>query len=476
MNYRKNNLIFLCLAQFVDRFSYYGIQSLLLFYVSNILMVPSSASYEIYGAFTALSFIMTILGGWLADQFLGFKRSVLLGLFFLLIGNFALASGIKELIFFGLAIFVGGIGLFLPNNASLLGSFYKNKDNQRAKDFTIFYMASNAGALLGPVIYGLLFIYCWRYPFLLTDLLVIFWFIFYLKNKHKFNKAYERISSTQKRRVWFYHLYAYIAICCVIASSFLLLKYPIFTAKLLMIIGGVSLSFILFKGGQENKKERSHVFLLVFMLFCSLFFFSCAFQIYTSLLMFINGHVNKIILGIKIPAPMFSSLESLFIILMSPSMGNFWKKLSVKNKEPSMLTKQAIGLFCAGLSFGVFALGAYSAFEIRGNASLLWILGGNLLLGLGEICIMPTILSAITQIAPQKMKGLLMGALYLSFAFSGYFASVIGELISEKHFNSVFSYFITYKDIFYLTMLVAVIVYGVSYLTKSFLQEIEVTR
>ena len=183
---QPKSLKFLFFSESIQRFSSYGIQSILMLFLLKSLAYPAEAAYTTYGIFTALSFILAILGGLLADRWIGFRKVVFIGIVLSLIGNIILALNIKALTMLGLTFALCGFGLFLPNNSSLLGSFYDSQDSLRSRGFTIFYIGTNVGGLLGPVVYGILSTYGWHFPFIISGVFLISWIIFYLKFQHYF--------------------------------------------------------------------------------------------------------------------------------------------------------------------------------------------------------------------------------------------------------------------------------------------------
>ncbi len=152
-------LFVLFCGEFVVRFSYWGVQSLLVLYLINNLHLSTTTAYEIFGAFTASTFSLAILGGFLADNFFGYKKTLIIGVLVALLGNIFLYLPGNTFMFFGLACVNYGIGIFLPNNSNLLGCFYSQTDHRRDRGFTIFYMGTNIGGLLGPVSSGILALY-----------------------------------------------------------------------------------------------------------------------------------------------------------------------------------------------------------------------------------------------------------------------------------------------------------------------------
>ena len=183
--------------------------------------------------------------------------------------------------------------------------------------------------------------------------------------------------------------------------------------------------------------------------------------------MFTEQHVNRQLVSWTIPSSAFTSLEPLFIVILAPLIVRLWKKMSERNQEPLPLIKIGVGLLLGGCGFVIFALGTHHAAYSQQNISMLWIITGNLVLGLGVLCIMPTLISAITQYAPKAIKSTMMGLLYLSLAFSGYFASLIGKLtIKNGQYSTPMVYFDVYSKICLLTIVVAIVVLFIGYALK----------
>lgn len=467
MELQPKSLKFLFFSEAIQRFSSYGIQSILLLFLLKALAYPAGLAYTAYGVFTALSFILAILGGLLADRWLGFRKVVFFGIVLSLIGNIILALNIKGFTMLGLTCTLCGFGLFLPNNSSLLGSFYDPEDSRRSRGFTIFYVGTNVGGLLGPLTYGILSAYGWHYPFIISGIFLLSWIIFYLKFSQYFqgHGVSPTSASTWVKR---YEFLAYFLILFLLAGIIFLLKHPVLGGVIVTTIGIISLLFIVVEGLRREGRERKHIFLLILMILCTLVFFASVFQIYTSLLMFVEQYVDRKLISWTIPSSAFTSLEPFFIVIFAPIIARLWKKLNNKNKEPLPLVKMGFGLLLGGVGFVVFAFGAYHAAQSVKNISMIWIILGNVLLGLGELCIMPILIAAITEYAPKAIKSTMMGLLYVSLAFSGYFSSVIGKLtIGNGQFSTPLIYFNVYSKICLITIIIAVlllvIAYGVNY-------------
>lgn len=170
------------------------------------------------------------------------------------------------------------------------------------------------------------------------------------------------------------------------------------------------------------------------MMLACLLFFASELQVNSSLILFVDHYVDRQFLGWRIPSNTFAALEPLFVIILAPLLGYCWPLLG--KREPSAAMKLILGLLLESISFYIFYLAGHST-NINGQPiSIGWIFAGNLLLGAGEVCLMPTVVAAVTKLAPYHLKGTLMGILYLAIAFSSYFSGLIAVSTSQQNLSS----------------------------------------
>lgn len=430
----RNCLYVLTFAEFWDRFSYYGIQALLVLYMTKALLFTDSQAYGLYGTFTALSFATTVLGGMLADRLLGIQRSVVLGAILMMTANILLILPGKQLMYLGLSVLVCGIGLFKPNNASFVGELYKKTDTKREGAFSIFYVGMNAGALLGPLVYGYIaHNFGWLYGFgisaigMLSALIILFMTKLQLIEKPE--QSYTKILGKPLPIGISTRQSIYISILIAIGLFYILLQHAEFFGKLLIFIGLATITGLTIIAVKSNKTDRERIIGLSLLAFFCIFFFACSLQTATTLTLFIERDINRNILGFHLPTMVFLSLQPFFIILTAPLVANIWAYLGRKNCDLKFSTKIAIGLVMAAISFTIFSLASRYNHN-QGHLPLFLVVLGNLLLGLGELCVIPVVLSAISQLAPMKIRSTMMGILFLALAFSGYLAGAIAKIIS----------------------------------------------
>lgn len=450
-------LYVLTLAEFWDRFSFYGLQAILVLYTTQALRFTDDQAYALYGTFTALTFATTVLGGILADRLLGMRQTIIMGASLVILANGLLFLIGQNFLYLGLSLLICGIGLFKPNSACYVGALYKNTEAKSERAFSIFYAGMNAGALLGPLVYGYIaHRYGWLYGFGLSALGMLSSLAIFLQTKITL------IEGTQPYARLAVKTAIYITLFIVIALFTLLLQHTIFFGKLLLFIGLITTIGLSIAAFNSNELDRKRILGLSALVFFCIFFFAASLQTATTLTLFIERDVSRTIFDFNIPTAMFLSIEPFFIILSAPLVGFFWTFLERKHCDPSYAAKVAIGLMLAAASFAIFALAAMHNSK-SDHVSLIYLLVGNLLLGIGELCILPVVLSAISQLAPIRMRSTMMSIFFLSLAFSGYLAGAIATLVSNAANSPVtVNYTQAFVEIAAITLLISLIMFVVN--------------
>ncbi len=446
-------------GEFAERFSFWGLQSLLVLYLTKSLELPNNKAYLVYGTFTAFTFALSILGGLVADLFLSFRKALTLGAILAMLGNIFLVFSALRATYLGLALLITGTALFAPNVANFLGGFYQESDAKRDKAFTLFYMAPNLGGLFGPVVYGILAMrYGWHSSFFVSAILMASWLCVFLAMQRSILSQETTPRFIQEKIRWHRIISygVYPAIFCSILIIWFLIQHRHFAGELLMTVGIMTLLFLSRIAWKKQPTERYAIITLIIMMFFCLVFFASELQVNNSLLVFAEQHVNRQLFNFQIPTSAFASLEPLFVIILAPAFAYLWAIL--KQREPAPTLKIALGLLLESLGFFVIAIAASQITNSEQKIALSWMLVGNLLLGAGEICLMPTVISAITKLAPAGMKGTLMGALYLSLAFSSYLTGLIATFTlqpSAANLDAAGEYAVVYAAIAKFSLLAA---------------------
>jgi len=461
-------LYVLSFTELWDRFSYYGIQAMLVLYVTKIFLFSDDKAYGLYGAFTALAFATTVIGGILADRLLGFRYSVVVGALLIIIANILLVFGGQQIMYFGLSLMICGIGLFKPNNASFVGLLYSQNDTRREAGFSIFYIGMNAGALLGPIVYGYIALHHgWHLGFALSSVgMMISLSLFFIKGKY-FKHLKDDVKFKNRHQYLFY-----LFLLVTVGLFDVLMQHTYLFGNLLVVIGVITVLSLLLLAARLEKSERHRLSGLCLLSFFCIFFFACSLQTGSSLTLFIERNIDRHIFGIQIPTMMFLSLEPFFIILSAPLVGLLWTWLGRKECNPVASTKVGLGLFLAALSFLVFSNAAH--FDKNSHLPLLYIAGGNFILGLGELCIVPAVIAAITELAPRNLRGTMMGILFLALAFSGYLSGFIAKMISDKNVMQhnqadLINYSHAFMQVCYITFAIGLLLFCINPWVKRML-------
>ena len=400
-NIRKNKrhppgLYVLFFTEMWERFSYYGMRSLLVYYMIKHLQFTQERSSEIYGLYTGFVYFTPLFGGMLADRLLGQRRTVVLGAVLMAIGHFLMAA--ESLFFPALLFLILGNGAFKPNISTQVGALYPAGDHRRDRAFSIFYMGINLGAFFSPLVCGTLgekIGYHWGFGAagvgMVVGLLVYLW-----GQKHlapdlimqKGQPAGQKTSEPMTREDWLKigAIFAMMALCIV--------------------------------------------------------FWSVYEQQGNTMALWADANTDRVIFGWEMPASWFQSFNPLMIFMFVPVLNMVWARQDRRGKEPSSVAKMGIG--CILLSAGFLIL-IPPAMELAHHprASLWWLFACTFMLTLGEIYLSPIGLSLVTKIAPARIVSMMMGVWFLSSFFgnylSGYLGTFWGKMPRENFFLLMFS-------------------------------------
>ncbi|MBR9756757.1 MAG: peptide MFS transporter [Algicola sp.] len=379
-----------------ERFSYYGMRAILVLYLvaqttdANAgLGWTNAEALALYGWYTMLVYVASIPGGWIADKFLGQKKSVLYGGILLVAGHSVLAIEQMWAFYTGLGLIIAGVGMLKPNISTMVGGLYKPGDIRRDKGFTIFYIGINVGAFLSSLIVGYVGeVHGWHYGFGLAG----------------------------------------------IGMALGLLQY-VLGQKHLKYVG----NFIGTSDNEADKeavnrpltkieKDRIVVLLISFLL---VIVFWGAFEQAGGLMnIYAMDNTNRMLMGWEVPASWFQSLNAMFIIFLGTTVAGFWAKRKLKGKVSTSLFKMIIGLIIMGTGF-FFMSAASSQLESTGSSAMYWLVLAYLFHTIGELCISPVALSYITKLAPLKYASLMMGVFFAMTGLGNKLAGLLGESASE---------------------------------------------
>lgn len=451
-----------------ERFSYYGMRALLILFMttpalSGGLEFDDVTSGAIYGLYTMGVYLFALPGGWLADHIIGLKKSVWYGGIIITIGHFTMAvPGVVALFgdgvhtgiissldtysfFLGLVFIVIGTGMLKPNVSSIVGELYGGEgDNDSAKrdaGFSIFYMGINIGALLAPIVCSFLAAKInWHMGFGAAGIGMLLGLIQYkttASNLDGFGDAPVYETPEEKEKVAKTVTIAKIVGGMVVAI-FALFFFQVFTIDATSIanvskyiIAAVAVLFFgyIFLFGALTSEEKGKVGVIGLLLLFSALFWSGFEQAGSTLNLFAERFTDRTVLGWEVPAGMFQSINSMFIIIFAPIFGAMWVWLAKKHLEPSSPLKFAFGLILLGMGFLVM----YFAAEIAASgdfAAPTWLIFTYLLHTFGELSLSPVGLSLVTKLSPQRYSGQMMGMWFLAVALGNLFAGLIAGSLS----------------------------------------------
>lgn len=438
--------LFVCFfAEMWERFSYYGMRALLTLYMVKIVFQQISSgeadvkSLAIYGTYTASIYLGPIIGGMMADKYLGFRKAILLGGILISIGHIVLAAqGLiaetNELFFFiALSFIVVGTGYFKPNISSFLGKFYEQDDPRKDPAYNIFYMGINVGAFLSALTCGYLGEKVgWHWGFGLAGIgMFVGLFVFWKNLKHFGEKGLVPDNKYDNDSVFAgFSLNKLIIILSFIAVPLwaILFNFDEVFKFGLTGITLVVLAYLIYLSTQYENGSRLLVVLILFI-FHSVFW-ALFEQAGGSLTLITDRFVDRSVGNSEIPASQFQALNALFIIIFAPIFAWLWIKLNKLKLEPSTPLKFVYSLVLLALGFLIIVLGAQSAIA-SGEKIIIWaIFFMYLFHTLGELCLSPIGLSMITKLSPPHIVGFTMGAWFLSYSVGNKLATEIGKLIS----------------------------------------------
>jgi POT family proton-dependent oligopeptide transporter len=448
-------------SEILDRLNYYGLQSIFVLYFIGFLNLPTGQSYLTYGIYVSLSYTSSILGGMIADKVLGHFYAVLLGIILIAIANSIFCVTGVGYFYLGLSVMIMGAGLLKPNNPNLLGDFYQGNSLERDKMFSYFYLCINIGSIVGPLLYGFFYSHeLTRVPFIISGVFALFMACWLMRAKSLFNK--ELTVKVFRLPFLIVGIILLIALCDTVMMHSVAFNYFIGIAA----IGLLFLAIYYLRIAEP--KDRGSVLTLFLTFIGNVLYLAAFLQIYSAVTVFINSYLNRDFFGFAIPTAWFSSIQPLFIIIMVPFLAIFWNWLGRKGVVISPHNKVILGLLISAMAFVVFGLAAKIC-QSANETALGLILAANALLAIAELCVIPVTMSLVNILAPDKLKGSLMGTFYFCFTFSGFFTGIFAKLLPVAITTPVDYTYFFFKIAFCLIFLAAVPIFMLKYCVKKWI-------
>ena len=394
-----------------ERFGFYILADSLVLYLEKSFGFLDHEANIFYSTLNALTYSAPAIGGYLADNVLGIRRSIVLGLFLEGLGQICLVFSDKAFLYLGIALVVTGVGFFKTAPTNLMARAYEENDPRIDSGYTLFYMAINMGSALSAILAGFLQkSYGWHMIFLVasigTYIGLLFYFIFKWR-AHNLDVAL----SFKKLALSKILIVSLSVIVAVLAIAFLMYK-TIFAQITFYVIAACLVSYLAYEIYKSSREERRKIIAAFLLILVGMVFFMMYFQRYTSVLLFMDRVVDRSLFGVNVPSIAMLALNPLWIIFWSPILVLIYNNLHKKKKDLSITTKFPLGLLIISLTFISLKV---STFFVDGNnkISFIWIVLAFGLYSLGELLISALGVAMVARIAPKRMYGVMMGAWYL---------------------------------------------------------------
>jgi amino acid/peptide transporter len=414
-----------------ERFSYYGMRAILILYLTKKLMEGGLGMDEkyamlLYGYFTGFVYFTPLIGGWLADRYLGKRLAVMIGGVTMMLGQFTL-FGLNSTtgLYIGLLLLIIGNGFFKPNISTLVGGLYKDGDSRRDAAFTIFYMGINLGAMIAPLVIGVV-----------TDNMFA--------------------TTNEDGSISYGYRYGFLVsgIGMLLGQVIFNLLGPKYLGDLgTRPIGAVSDSLVTESLKSVNpetrevldeKQEKQRISVIFILLLFAVFFWAGFEQAGSSLSLYTDKYIDRSIGSFEIPTSWFQSVNPLFIVTLAPLFTLFWA--SPIGRRLTTPVKMGVGMIILGAGF-LFMIGAVAERSANGDvndvnnkAALMWLIMTYLLHTIGELCISPVGLSVVTKLSPPKLASVLMAVWMLSSFFANIVGGYIASYVETMGAGEVFKY------------------------------------
>ena len=419
-------LFLLFSTEMMERFSYYGMRAILVLFLVSVTQDQQAAALltdpnyqagipglgwtqadalSLYGTYTGLVYITPLIGGWLADNFLGQRKSVLFGGILMAIGQFLLFAPLEVLalsttasLYLGLAFLIAGNGLFKPNISTMVGDLYEEGDNRRDGAFTIFYMGINIGAFLSGILVGAVVVYTgdYKYGFLMSGIAMVLSVVLQklFANKYLGNIGIEAAAKK--------------ALAENKGKKQTLTAIEVDRIKVILVLG---LFVIIFWAGFEQAGGLMNLYA--------------------------NDYTDRMIGSFEVPVAWFQSLNPFFIITCAPIVSMIWIKMGPKEPTSPVKFAMALLMLAIGFVFMIFATLEQGG-DLTVKTSMYWLVGAYFFHTMGELCLSPIGLSMITKLAPLRLASLMMGAWFGFNAIANKVAGMIGAQIGEAGPMAIF--------------------------------------
>lgn len=441
-------LWYLFFSEMWERFSFYGMRGMLVFFMVNQLNFDEVSANLQYGASQAFVYAFTFIGGFFADKLLGYRRSLFWGGLLMIVGSIVLAIDPKQFFFLGIGFNIVGTGFFKPNISSMVGRLYKDGDPRTDAGFSLFYAGVNLGALIGGylcIAIGKRVLFAdyvpegkeWNIAFGLAAVVMIVSLLTFVRTQKKLssigNSPLMHLPEAKRKT---YEYLTFAGSLLLVPVIITMVSKTEYTDWFMYIIGPVSLIYLIFEMRNYSATENKKLTAAILFMFFSIFFWAFFEQSGGSLSIFAANNLGNTIGNISLdPNSVNNSSNSLFVILFAAPLGMLWIWMNKKNIEPNTIVKFGLGFVFLAAGFYIFFLTRLFANE-QGMTSLGVFTFGWFVITFGELSLSPIGMSVMTKLSPQKLQAVVMGMWFLASAYGQYFAGLLGANIAEASENA----------------------------------------
>jgi len=445
------------LTEMWERFSYYGMRALLILFLTKHFLFSAGEASLIYGAYTGLVYMLPVVGGYLADRYLGSRKAVTFGAFLLVAGHISLAfegpqaaidaagdvtrSDVHVSIFFlSLALIITGVGFLKANISTIVGALYGPNDPRRDGGFTIFYMGINLGSLLATMIVaGIGETYGWGYGFGLAGIGMLLGLVVFWKGQHLLEGRADPPNPEELKKPIFAGLSTewliYIGGLVAVGVMWWLVQNQALVGSLLGGTGALMVAIVLAYGFTKcTKEERERLWVATILIVFQVVFWALFEQQGSSLTLLADQQFNRDLGLFSLTAAQVQTMNPLFIVIFAPIFAWMWVKLSNRGLEPSTPAKFGIAMLLVGVGYLLFSYGL--GLTDGPNKSFFWLFVIYLFMTLAELCLSPVGLSMITKLSVARLVGMMMGMWFLFTAFANFVAGFLSSLTGAEGHGS----------------------------------------
>ena len=438
-----------------ERFNYYGMRAILIYFMTDALLFSKPFASNLYGGYTSLVYLTPLIGGFIADRYWGNRNSIIVGGLVMALAELVLffcgslyksSPEVSSILFYsGLGMMIVGNGFFKPNISSMVGQLYAPGDKRTDAAYTIFYMGINVGGMVGPFICGLVGNtgnpddFKWAFLAGAIGMIISVITLHLLKNKYIVNHENKPIgvvpehmadsNSPIKKPISIATILGFAVLVAIAMGLLYLHGKQIFDLSFLLIGALALILYVIFSDKSLTKIEKQRIIAIFVVSFFVIFFWSAYEQAGASLSFFAaeqtDLHIN--LFNFNVPPSWFQSVNSAIIVLFAPLFAWIWIQLGKKNKEPSSPAKMAIGLFLLAMGYLWIAFGVKDV-QPNVKVSMIWLIGMYALHTWGELCLSPIGLSLVNKLAPLRFASLLMAVWFMANAAANVLAGKLSAL------------------------------------------------